>query len=84
MIHNHKGYFNDIRLVRQYIVTIDGILDHFHCRLTLQGPVGRFDDEAWPFIDWVREWHNPSKGLNGIHTTGLPLRRVWNCTFTMP
>lgn len=51
MIHNHMGYFNDITSVRQYTGTIDGILDRFHCQLIPRGPVGCFDDEAWPFID---------------------------------
>ena len=69
MIHNHMGYFNDITLVRQYIGTIDDILDHFHCQLTPRGPVSRFDDEAWPFIDWVKEWYDPSKRLRGM---GIP------------
>ena len=51
MIHDQMGYFNDMMSVRQYIGTIDGIPDHFHCQLTPRDPVGCFDNEAWPFID---------------------------------
>jgi alpha-L-rhamnosidase len=69
MIHDHMRYFNDRRLIKQYLGTIDGILDHFDARIYDKGLVGRFCEESWPFVDWVKEWHEPEKGLHGM---GIP------------
>lgn len=68
MVYDHMEYLADESLVRRYIGTVDGILDHFHARITPPGLVGRFDSESWPFIDWVREWH----GSGGLQTMGIP------------
>jgi hypothetical protein len=40
---------------------MDGILNHFDERITNLGLVGRFDEDTWPFIDWVPEWFVPGK-----------------------
>lgn len=69
MVHDHMMYFNDKKLIKQYIGTIDGILDHFDARINHDGLVGNFDEESWPFVDWVKEWHDPKKGLHGM---GIP------------
>ena len=69
MVHDHMRYFNDKKLIKQYIGTIDGILDHFDALINAEGLVGRFDEESWPFVDWVKEWHDPKKGLHGM---GIP------------
>lgn len=69
MIHDHMMYFGDRALVRRYIGAADGILQHFGDRLDGRGLVGRLDDEAWPFVDWVAEWHDPAAGLAGM---GVP------------
>ena len=68
MIYDHMEYFGDEALVKRYLGTVDGILDHFHTRLTQSGLVGRFDEESWPFIDWVKEWH----GSGGLQSMGMP------------
>jgi hypothetical protein len=61
MVYDHMRYFADTSLVRRYLSTIDGILNHFDERLNEIGLVGRFDHESWPFIDWVPEWSVPGK-----------------------
>ncbi|KAJ5146739.1 hypothetical protein N7526_000091 [Penicillium atrosanguineum] len=61
MINDHMHYFADSALVCRYLSTIDGILSHFDERLNELGLVGRFEDDAWPFIDWVPEWFVPGK-----------------------
>jgi alpha-L-rhamnosidase len=68
MVHDHMRYFGDRRLVKQYIGTIDGILDHFDARINKLGLVGKFDGESWPFVDWVKEWH----GSTGLRSMGNP------------
>jgi hypothetical protein len=68
MVYDHMQYFGDKTLVRRYIGTVDGILDHFDSCVNSLGLVGKFDGEAWPFIDWVKEWH----GTGGILTMGIP------------
>ncbi|KAK5049544.1 hypothetical protein LTR84_004473 [Exophiala bonariae] len=73
MVHDHMMYFGDQRLVKQYLGTIDGILDHFDARLNSLSLVGLFDEEMWPFVDWVTEWH----GSTGLHSMGIP-KAYWN------
>jgi alpha-L-rhamnosidase len=68
MVHDHMRYFGDRRLAKQYIGTIDGILDHFDARIDELGLVGKFDEESWPFVDWVKEWH----GSTGLRSMGIP------------
>lgn len=60
MVHDHMLYFRDETLVRKYLGTIDGVLEHF-ARLVQGAPfdalVGRFrSPEDWAFADWVAEW----------------------------
>ncbi|KAJ5929233.1 hypothetical protein N7454_007081 [Penicillium verhagenii] len=61
MVWDHMRYFADKKLVRRYLSTIDGILNHFDDRINELGLVGRFDDDTWPFIDWVAQWSVPGK-----------------------
>ncbi|CAG8158280.1 unnamed protein product [Penicillium salamii] len=61
MVWDHMQYFSDSKLVRRYLSTIDGILHHFDERVNPLGLVGQFDDDTWPFIDWVPEWTVPGK-----------------------
>ncbi|KAJ5653665.1 hypothetical protein N7490_000668 [Penicillium lividum] len=61
MVWDHMRYFADKKLVRRYLSTIDGILNHFDERINDLGLVGRFDDDTWPFIDWVSQWSVPGK-----------------------
>ncbi|KEF55475.1 uncharacterized protein A1O9_08225 [Exophiala aquamarina CBS 119918] len=66
-------YFGDGKLVKQYIGTVDGILDHFDSLLNEISLVSQFDEEMWPFVDWVAEWH----GSTGLQSMGIP-RTHWN------
>ncbi|OJJ48646.1 hypothetical protein ASPZODRAFT_130749 [Penicilliopsis zonata CBS 506.65] len=59
MVYDHMSYFADKPLVRRYLGTVDSILCHFEERINDLGLVGRFDDNSWPFIDWVKEWIVP-------------------------
>lgn len=68
MVADHMKYFGDSALVRRYAGTVDGILDYFTSRLDYRGLVGRFDDEAWPFVDWVQQWH----GNKGLQSMAIP------------
>ena len=61
MVYDHMQYFADASLVRRYLGTIDAILNYFHESINNLGLVGRFDDDSWPFIDWVPEWFVPGK-----------------------
>lgn len=61
MIHDHMHYFANASVVRKYLATIDGILNHFEERINDIGLVGRFDEDTWPFVDWVPEWFVPGK-----------------------
>ncbi|KAJ5757923.1 uncharacterized protein N7511_006617 [Penicillium nucicola] len=61
MVWDHMQYFADTALVRRYLSTIDGILNHFDERINELGLVGRFEDDTWPFIDWVTQWSVPGK-----------------------
>ncbi|KAL4862365.1 hypothetical protein BDV12DRAFT_207293 [Aspergillus spectabilis] len=61
MVWDHMQYFGDKPLVRRYLSTIDGILNHFDDRINALGLVGKFDENTWPFIDWVPEWSVPGK-----------------------
>ncbi|CEN61747.1 hypothetical protein ASPCAL08396 [Aspergillus calidoustus] len=57
MLHDHMLYFGEESLVRRYIGAVDGILDYFESRIDPRyGMVGRFDEDAWAFVDWTREW----------------------------
>lgn len=62
MIYDHMMYFGDESLVRRYLGTIDGILDHFHQRVNDEGLVGRLEYDVWPFVDWTREWSTATGG----------------------
>ena len=68
MLHDHMMYFGDKQLLRTYFGTMDGILEHFNQRINNQGLVGKFDDETWPFVDWVKEWFAPG----GLQFMGIP------------
>lgn len=61
MVYDHMHYFAKTSVVRRYLSTMDGILNHFDERINSLGLVGRFDEETWPFIDWVPEWFVPGK-----------------------
>jgi alpha-L-rhamnosidase len=65
MLHDHMLYFGDMSLVKKYIGTADGILDHFDQLVNEDGLVGAFDADCWAFVDWVKEWHGP-KGLRDM------------------
>ncbi|KAL2851259.1 Six-hairpin glycosidase-like protein [Aspergillus pseudodeflectus] len=56
MVHDHMMYIGDRSLVRRYLGTIDGILDHFAQRVEEDGLVGRLAWDIWPFVDWTKEW----------------------------
>ncbi|KAJ5553454.1 hypothetical protein N7494_002832 [Penicillium frequentans] len=62
MIHDHMMYFGDQKLVRRYLGTIDGILDHFDRRVGENDLVGRLEWDVWPFVDWTPEWSASSGG----------------------
>jgi hypothetical protein len=64
MVHDHMRYFGDKRLVRQYLATVDGILNYFDGILNDQGLVGDYDPDDWAFVDWVREWQG--RPLHGM------------------
>lgn len=69
MVHDHMRHFGDAGLVRQYLGTVDGILDHFSRLVGPLGLVGRFagpEDETWAFVDWVPEWRTPEYGFKGV------------------
>lgn len=60
MVYDHMMYFGDETLVRRYLGTIDGILDHFHQRIDDHNNlVGRMAWDAWPFVDWTQQWSDP-------------------------
>lgn len=61
MVYDHMHYFADVSVAKRYLATVDGILNHFDERITNLGLVGRFDEDTWPFIDWVPEWFVPGK-----------------------
>ncbi|ESZ94911.1 hypothetical protein SBOR_4703 [Sclerotinia borealis F-4128] len=69
MIEDHSLHFCDFKFVKQYLGTIDGILDHFSDHLNEIGLVGQFEEEGtWPFIDWVKEWFTPAR----VSSLGVP------------
>lgn len=68
MVYDHMQYFGDEALVRRYLSTVDGVLNYFDTRINELGLVGQFDVEAWPFVDWVQEWH----GSGGLETWAIP------------
>jgi hypothetical protein len=59
MVYDHMMYFGDEKLIRRYLGTIDGILDHFHQRMDERNLVGRMAWDAWPFVDWTQQWSDP-------------------------
>ncbi|PWY75354.1 alpha-L-rhamnosidase [Aspergillus heteromorphus CBS 117.55] len=60
MLHDHLRYHADAALVRRYLGTVDGIVQHFEARLdAARGLVGRFEADTWPFVDWVAAWMVP-------------------------
>ncbi|PQE16472.1 hypothetical protein CJF30_00003168 [Rutstroemia sp. NJR-2017a BBW] len=70
MLQDHMIHFHDLALVKRYIGTADGILDHFAGRLNEKGLVGKFEVEGtWAFVDWVGEWFTPAKGFSSM---GVP------------
>lgn len=58
MIHDHYCYFADLSLVRQYLSTIDAVLEWFDRQITEDGLVGRIPPNYWSFVDWVDEWRD--------------------------
>jgi hypothetical protein len=69
MVHDHMRHFGDAGLVRQYLGTVDGVLEHFARLVGPLGLVGRFagpEDETWAFVDWVPEWRTPEHGFKGV------------------
>ena len=56
MVYDHMIHFGDRKLVRTYIGTVDNVLSHFDEKINGLGLLGMFDEESWPFIDWVEEW----------------------------
>ncbi|KKY30730.1 putative bacterial alpha-l-rhamnosidase domain protein [Diaporthe ampelina] len=77
MVWDHMVHFGDEVLVRNYLGTVDGVLNFFHERINPDtGLVGQFDQDTWAFVDWVDGWATPSKGFWGLavppayHKTG--------------
>ncbi|KPI39454.1 uncharacterized protein AB675_5080 [Cyphellophora attinorum] len=68
MVHDHYTFFGDLALVRGYLATIDGVLEYYHGLVSERGLVGRFDEQDWAFVDWVKEWQRPG----GLHGMGVP------------
>jgi alpha-L-rhamnosidase len=68
MVHDHMLYFGDKSLARRYISTLDGILSYYDNHLNDLGLVGHFDNDTWPFVDWVEAWTTPMV----IKKTGMP------------
>ena len=69
MVGDHMEQFGDAGLVRQYLGTVDGVLEHFARLVGPLGLVGRFagpEDETWAFVDWVPEWRTPEYGFKGV------------------
>ncbi len=67
MVYDHMMYFGDEVLVRNYLPTIDKILNYFDRHRTGEGLVaktGGVNGKArfWSFIDWEKEW-NPTEGM---------------------
>ncbi|PVH79622.1 glycoside hydrolase family 78 protein [Cadophora sp. DSE1049] len=60
MIEDHYQYFNDKRLVKRSLGTIDRILNYFDAVIDHRGLVGRFPGgDVWAFVDWVGQWFRP-------------------------
>ncbi|KAL3474747.1 Six-hairpin glycosidase-like protein [Aspergillus californicus] len=63
MIHDHMMYFGDRSFVKRFLGGIDGVLNFFESRVVEgYGLVGRFDGDAWAFVDWTREWSDIGPG----------------------
>lgn len=72
ILHDHVMYFGDPTLIRQYLPTVERILQFFRSHRTQSGlvdKVGGVNGEAavWSFIDWATEWMPTS----GMPTAGL-------------
>lgn len=65
-VYDHMVHFGDDRLVKKYIGAVDGVLNYFDERINHLGLVGQFDDECWPFVDWVDGWATPERGFTGL------------------
>lgn len=70
MLHDHMMYFGDRELIRDYLPSVDGVLNYYARNLTPEGLVNKtggflFRDGAWAFIDWAAQWDA---------TAGIPLR----------
>ena len=68
ILHDHMMYFGDQTLIRQYLPTVERILQFFRSHRTQSGlvdKVGGVNGEAenWSFIDWAAKW---------MPTTGMP------------
>ena len=68
ILHDHMMYFGEKGLIRQYLPTVERILQFFCSHRTQSGlvdKVGGVNGEAaeWSFIDWAAEW---------MPTTGMP------------
>lgn len=70
MLYDHMKYKSDKAMLRQYIGTADGILDHFDRLINQDGLVGTFDAECWAFVDWNKAW--PGNPAQGIRTMAVP------------
>lgn len=70
MLYDHMRYKCDKAMLRQYIGTVDGILDHFDRLINQDGLVGAFDTECWAFVDWNKAW--PGNPAQGIRTMAVP------------
>lgn len=70
MLYDHMKYKCDKHLLRQYIGTADGILNHFDRLINHDGLVGAFDAECWAFVDWNKAW--PGNPAQGIRTMAVP------------
>lgn len=74
MLHDHMMYFGDRELIRDYLPSVDGVLNYYARNLTPEGLVNKtggflFRDGAWAFIDWAAQWDAtagiPPAGLTG-------------------
>ena len=72
ILHDYMMYFGNQTLIREYLPTVERILQFFHSHRTRSGlvdKVGGVNGEAaeWSFIDWAADWMPTS----GMPTVGL-------------
>ena len=72
ILHDHMMYFGDKALIRQYLPTVERILQFFRSHRTPSGLVDKVggvngEEAVWSFIDWAGEWMPTS----GMPTAGL-------------